>query len=55
MIIGTVPALVSIVGLLMYAMSDKPKTVEIGRIMFMCGLFVALFYIGARMTRLLPP
>jgi len=38
MIIVFVPALVMIIGLLMYALAANPKLQEIGRIMFFCGL-----------------
>lgn len=34
--------LVCIVGLLMYALSANPKIVEIGKIMFFCGLLAFL-------------
>jgi Na+/phosphate symporter len=36
------PLLVSIVGLLMYALSANPKVSEIGRIMFWVGLLAFL-------------
>ena len=41
MIIG-LDLLVLLVGLLMYALSVNGKLVEIGRIMFFCGLFAIL-------------
>jgi cytochrome c biogenesis protein ResB len=34
--------LVSIIGLIMYIMAEKPKIVEIGRIMFWTGLLAFL-------------
>jgi Na+/phosphate symporter len=34
--------LVCLIGLLMYALSANPKLVEIGRIMFACGLLAFL-------------
>ena len=34
--------LIAIVGLLMYALSANPKLVEIGRLMFACGLLAFL-------------
>lgn len=42
MIIIYLPLLISIVGLLMYALSANPKVVEIGRIMFWTGLLAFL-------------
>lgn len=41
MIIG-IDMLVLLVGLLMYALSTNGKLVEIGRIMFFCGLLALL-------------
>lgn len=38
----TLVGLVLLVGLLMYVLASKDKLVEIGRIMFFCGLFVLL-------------
>lgn len=40
MVIAIVPALVLIVGLLMWAFGPGPKLQEAGRIMFFCGMFV---------------
>lgn len=34
--------LVAIVGLLMYALCEKPKTLKIAEIMFFCGLLATL-------------
>lgn len=39
MIIVTLVFLVMIIGLIMYALSKDGKIMEIGRIMFFCGLF----------------
>lgn len=41
------PLLISIIGLLMYALSGNPKVVEIGRIMFWTGLLAFLLGGGA--------
>ena len=38
--------IVTVVGLLMYALSANPKIQEIGRIMFMMGLLAALLQLG---------
>lgn len=48
-----IPLLVAIVGLLMYALSVNGKIVEIGRIMFGCGLLVVLFHLGGNVVSLL--
>jgi hypothetical protein len=32
------PLLVSLVGLVLYALSQQPKPAEVGRLMFWCGL-----------------
>lgn len=42
MIIIGVPALVCLVGLLMYALATNGKLVRIGEIMFFCGLLAML-------------
>lgn len=42
MIIVIAPVLVMIIGLLMFVLSTNPKLSEVGRIMFGCGLFVAI-------------
>ena len=39
--------LVSLIGLLMYALCTNPKLAEIGRLMFACGLLAFLFTGGA--------
>jgi uncharacterized membrane protein len=46
MIIATIPTLFAVVGVLMFYASKNPKLVEIGKIMFFCGLLVALFALG---------
>jgi Na+/phosphate symporter len=38
----TVPALAALIGVLLYALSANGKVQEIGRILFFCGLLVAL-------------
>jgi Na+/phosphate symporter len=44
--------LVALIGLLMYAFAANPKLAEVGRIMFGCGLLVALFNIGGQWANL---
>lgn len=44
--------LVALIGLLMYALSANAKLVEIGRIMFFCGLLVFLFTVDKVVTLL---
>ena len=56
MFVASVPFLVLLVGLLMFALSKpggNPDVKEIGRIMFFCGLLVALFGLP-HMVHLLP-
>jgi hypothetical protein len=45
MIVATVPAAFAFVGVLLYALSASPKLAEIGRILFFCGLLVALWFL----------
>jgi hypothetical protein len=46
MLIATIPCAFALVGLLIYVLSSKPETKELGRITFFCGLFVALYMLG---------
>lgn len=46
MIFSTVAVVVCVVGLLMHVLASNPKVAELGRIMFFCGLLVALFATG---------
>lgn len=49
------PLLISIIGLLMYALSTNAKVVEIGRIMFWTGLLAFLLGGGiGQVTHVLP-
>jgi len=36
------PVIVAVVGVLIYALMENPKLAEIGRILFFCGVLVAL-------------
>jgi hypothetical protein len=47
------PLLVSVIGLLMYVLSEKPKIEEIGRIMFWTGLLA--FMLGGGIGHLHTP
>jgi hypothetical protein len=40
------PLAFAVIGLLVYAIANQPKPVEIGRIMFWCGLLAFLFKSG---------
>lgn len=44
---------VAFIGVLIYALSANPKLVEIGRIMFFCGLLAFLIHFGAGEVRML--
>ena len=49
----TIPALVCLAGLLIYALATNPKLVRIGEIMFFCGLLATLLIFGeGRVIRL---
>jgi len=48
-----ISVLVAIVGVLMYALSTKPKLQEIGRIAFFCGLLTFLLRVEPAMVNLL--
>lgn len=47
--VAIIPLLVAVAGLVIYAMSDNPKTAECGRLMFACGL-LAVCFIAAHQT-----
>ena len=47
MIILGVPAIIMIIGLLMYYISEKPKNQDIGKVMFTVGLFITLYFSGS--------
>lgn len=47
MLIVGLPAIVALVGLLMYVLATNPKVNEIGRIMFAVGLLCLLFGVSA--------
>jgi hypothetical protein len=38
----TAPLIVCVAGIVIYALATPPKTAEIGRLMFACGLLAAL-------------
>lgn len=46
MTVSILAVIVGVLGALVYALSANPKLQEIGRIMFFCGLFVALWLFG---------
>lgn len=49
-----IPLLFALVGLLMYALAANPKLVEIGKIMFGCGLLVFLLQLGPQWATIFP-
>lgn len=51
MIVILLPLLVAVVGLLMYALAAG-KLVEVGRIMFWCGLLATLLHLNAHLVSL---
>jgi hypothetical protein len=52
MITLLLPALVMLVGLLLYAFAQNPKLVEVGRLAFFCGLFVLTLALGSKSIRI---
>ena len=48
-----VPLVVSVAGLLVYALTSAPKVAEVGRIAYGSGLLVTLFALAAHTVRLL--
>ncbi len=52
MLIAYIPALVSIIGLLIYVLSSKPKVERIGEHMFWTGLLVTLFTVASHVVKL---
>lgn len=53
MLTALLPALVALVGLVIYVLASNPKAAEIGRIMFGAGLLVVCLVLAGRMVRLL--
>jgi len=53
MLIAIVPVVVLVLGLLLWALAAKPLVAEAGRLMFGCGLLVALL-VATRTTLHLP-
>jgi len=51
-LVSSLPLLFAVVGVLLYALSSNPKIVEIGRLMFACGLLVSLYAVAGHTTRL---
>jgi Na+/phosphate symporter len=43
---------VALAGLLLYALASNPKLVEIGRILFFCGVLVFTLAIGRQTVKL---
>jgi len=48
-----IPLLFALAGALIYGLSSNPKVVELGRIMFWCGLLVTLFRVDSASISLL--
>lgn len=53
--IAYIPLLVLIFGLFLYMLSDRPKVVEVGRILFASGSLVMLFVLSKYVIRLMAP
>jgi len=53
MVIAYFPLVIALIGLLMYYFAAaSSKTVEVGRLMFSCGLLVTLFTMASKVIRL---
>jgi hypothetical protein len=53
MLVALLPALVALVGLVVYVLATNAKAAEIGRLMFGAGLLVTLFVVARTTVRLL--
>lgn len=42
------PAILALVGLIVYALSVNPKSGEVGRLVFMIGFLIWLFRLGGK-------
>jgi len=51
-LISSLPLLLALVGVLLYALSSNPKVTEIGRLMFACGLLVSLYAVAGHTAKL---
>ncbi len=49
-IIAIVPALVALLGALVYALASNPKLVELGRLAFLAGLIAFMFAVAGSTT-----
>ena len=52
MILALVPALVAVVGALVYALSANPKAAELGRLAFAVGLLWAVYGLAGHVVRI---
>ena len=53
MLVVLIPALILVIGLLLYALASNGKVQEIGRIMFACGMLVTTWVLATRTVTLL--
>lgn len=51
-IIAIIPALVCLIGLLLWVLASNPKVSEAGKWMFVCGLLVTLFVMSKNVIRI---
>ncbi len=52
MLTATIPLLVAVIGLLIYALSSNGKVAELGRLAFAAGLLVGLLSVAGHVLRL---
>lgn len=50
-VVAIVPAVLTIVGLLVYMLAANPKAVELGRITFACGMLVMAYVLAGHVVR----
>lgn len=53
MLLASIPIIMVIVGVLMYALSTNPKLQEVGRIMYAAGVFAIAFAYASKLVTLL--
>lgn len=53
MLVAIIPALVALVGLVVYVLASNGKAQEVGRAMLWCGLAVTLLVVARTTVRLL--
>jgi hypothetical protein len=50
-VIAIFPILIALAGLLMYLLAASPKPVELGRLLFLCGMLVTTYVAAAHVVK----